>query len=571
VVVDVVVSRDHGQPVAGLTAKDFAVFEDGKPQVIDFFEEHQNKTLSAGAIPPLPQMPANVYTNVPPAPENDAVNILLFDTLNTDPQDQVYVRQQVLKYLLTVKPGTRIGIFALGSQLRFVQGFTTDAAVLRSALEALVPGRENAAQTRSDVADEKETIAVMKALSGMPESKGGDGGSSTSSTSMGNAGTGASSITALSSAMSAVNEMNQANRTAMTLEALKYLARYLGDVPGRKNLLWFSTTFPVILYPSAAQQLQISTQRGYASQSKEAANQLTAAKVAVYPISAEGMMVDRSADASSFMEMTGRGADLTSNLKSESSARADTIYAMEQLAADTGGKAYYNTNDLGAALDKAVTDGSQYYTLVYSPSNKAMDGRYRRVEVKIPGQKVQLSYRRGYNASETADSNAKTATNPLQPMLIHGLPGATQILFAARVVPNAQQPAENASIAGRNPKLAHPVKRYSVDLMIRWTDIKFDEATDGKHTGQIEVELLAYDREGHAVNWTGGTQSMSVDPQLFASIQKSGVPAHLEIDVPASQEVFLEAGIYDWGTGKAGTLEVPIAAPEAAATEQRGH
>ena len=65
----------------------------------------------------------------------------------------------------------------------------------------------------------------------------------------------------------------------------------------------------------------------------------------------------------------------------EHAARSDKIMAMEQLAADTGGKAFYNTNDLNAAMMHAIENGSHYYTLVYTPTNKKMDGSYRRIKL----------------------------------------------------------------------------------------------------------------------------------------------------------------------------------------------
>jgi len=72
VVVDVVVTKGE-EPITGLHRQDFQVIEDGKPQAIDFFEEHTAKTLPPGALPAMPEMPPGVYTNVPPAPESDAV------------------------------------------------------------------------------------------------------------------------------------------------------------------------------------------------------------------------------------------------------------------------------------------------------------------------------------------------------------------------------------------------------------------------------------------------------------------------------------------------------------------
>jgi VWFA-related protein len=75
--------------------------------------------------------------------------------------------------------------------------------------------------------------------------------------------------------------------------------------------------------------------------------------------------------------------------------------AMEQLAADTGGKAFFNTNDLNAAMMHAIENGSHYYTLVYTPTNKKMAGAYRKIEVKTTVGKYNLSYRRGYNADDS--------------------------------------------------------------------------------------------------------------------------------------------------------------------------
>src|SRR5215472_5505515 len=126
VVVDLVVTDEKGAPITGLKSPAFQVFENGKPQTIDFFEEHAARTLPPGAHASLPLMPANVYSNVPPAPESDAVNILMLDMLNIPQQEFAYSRQQVLQYLQTVKPGTRMAILTLGDKLTFVQGFTDD-------------------------------------------------------------------------------------------------------------------------------------------------------------------------------------------------------------------------------------------------------------------------------------------------------------------------------------------------------------------------------------------------------------------------------------------------------------
>ena len=73
----------------------------------------------------------------------------------------------------------------------------------------------------------------------------------------------------------------------------------------------------------------------------------------------------------------------------------------------------------------------------------------------------------------------------------------------------------------------------------------------------IRLELLAYNRDGKALNWTGQTMGLTLDAKAYAAIQKSGIPAHLEIDV-ANTDVYLATGIYDLEANKAGTLEIPL-------------
>ena len=197
-----------------------------------------------------------------------------------------------------------------------------------------------------------------------------------------------------------------------------------------------------------------------------------------------------------------------------------------------------------------------------------MDGKFRRVEVKINPGKYKLAYRRGYNADDSLAQEARSESDPLHPLLMHGLPSATQLLFAVRVLPAGKQPEAKAARAGENAALAGPLIRYNVDFLIRWSDVALQATQNQTHTGKIQIDLLAYDRDGNPLNWAGGAQVMNLTPEVYAAIQKSGIPAHLEIDLP-NTDVYLETGVYDWSSGKAGTLEIPIhPAPQAATTVQ---
>jgi len=555
VVVDVVVTKGD-DAVTGLHKQDFQVLEDGKPVTVDFFEEHTAKTLPPGTVPALAKMPPNVYTNVPPAPESDSVNVLLLDTLNTDRQDQAYVHQQMVNFLKTMQPGLRVAVFVLGSKLRMVQGFTTDSSVLRDAINDKKNGLRMEADTSvtRSLQDKFDDIEDKGRLADMQ---------------MGVAG-----FEALSDLQQGFAGYQADQRFAMTLEAFDSLSRYLAGVPGRKNLIWFSSSFPVTILLSPKDKQNIGQVRQISAALRETEDLLTVSKVAVYPIGAEGMMVNHGSDgviqSNGAVDVEGgevnsrsgavvshRPSDFMTPFANENAARSDKIMAMEQLAADTGGKAFYNTNDLNAAMMHAIENGAHYYTLVYTPTNKKMDGSYRRIEVKTTAGKYNLAYRRGYNADDTQTADAKSSADPLHALLIRGMPSATQVLYGVRVLAVTPQPAPDAKREGKNAKLTGPTTRYSIDFMVRWSDVALETAADGTHRGKIQASLLAYDRDSNAVNWTGVTQGMALKPEIFAAIQKSGVPMHLEIDLPSSA-AYLETGVYDWSSGKAGTLEVPV-------------
>ena len=552
VVIDVVVTKNNGEPVTGLGKQDFALMEDGKPQSIDFFEERSITTPMPAATLTMPPMPAGMHTNVPPAPESDAVNVLLLDTLNTEPQQQAYVHREVMDFLTHMQPGTRVAIFMLGSKLRFVQGFTTDTSQLIAALNDKQNGmkaeKNHAAVSRSDQADDASVVAQLQVMQASPFA-----------------------IAAIQQAQADSRAFDYGDRASMTFEALNYLGHYLAGVSGRKNLIWFASSFPVIIFPSAEQRQttkQNAAVPGYLDKVRTTADLFTISRIAVYPIDAEGMMMEHIGEA----EAAGAGVggapghvgSQTDSMMNPYSAgateRANTINAMEQLASSTGGKAYFNTNNLNAAMRNAINDGASYYTLSYSPTEKKMDGSYRQIEIKLARGKYKLAYRRGYNAEDTTVSENKSGADPLVPLLQFGMPSATGILYGVRVEPAAIQPASDAPRAGQNQKLNAPLTRFDVDLIVRADDVVLQSEQQGVRSGKILVGLKAYDRDGNALNWVGDSETLDVKPDQYRTIQDKGLSAHLEIDLPSNTSVHLVTAVYDFNSGKAGTLDIPMSA-----------
>jgi VWFA-related protein len=547
VVLDVVVTRGEGDPVHGLAKEDFAVNENGKAQSIDYFVEHAPDESASGATPPeMPPLPAGAVTNVPPAPAGDAVNVLLLDSLNTPPQDQANVQKQILNFASKMKPGTRVAVFTLGSKLRFVQGFTTDSAVLLAALKTNGMSGEKNGRTRSDAADDASDMQKMQT---MRESAAG--------------------IAAMQAAQSDARSTDEGAHAAMTFEALTFLAHYLSGVPGRKNLIWFSSSFPVVIFPSAEQSKSIEKTPGRSDSMqriKQTADLFTESQISIYPIAAEGLMTESlmgadtagpaSAEGSGH---AGSGAGGTMQAyNSEAGGRAQLVDAMKQLAGSTGGKAFYNTNDLDAAMQKAIDDGAYYYTIGYSPTDKTMDGSFRRIDLKVTRGKYKLAYQSGYNAEETPAADPAAHVNPLTDLLDYGLPSATGIFYGVDCKAGPTEEAADDNRAGSNDKLKGTVTRYRVDLTIRIGDVELIPESQGGRVARLLIGLKAYDNDGHAVNWEGTEQTLEVKDSEYAALVKNGIPVNLMIDLPANAQAHLVTAVYDLNSGRAGTLEIPL-------------
>jgi len=562
VLVDVVVTKGNGEPVTGLTKSDFAVAEDGKVQTVLSFDEHVPRGVKAVT---LPAMPPDVFTNVPSAPAADALTVILLDGLNTPQQDQSYVRDQILAFLKATPGDAPVALFTLGDRLRLVLGFNGSRADLIAAIEdkktGVGPQKTYVSRSPQDALDEQEHIAKMQMM------LGGFG----------------RSTAGVASARFSEEEMKGFNRelkTEMTVEALQNLARYLAKIAGRKNLIWFATEFPLQFFPSMNSKGMYDL--GVLNNGmKQVADLLTVSRVAIYPVGAHGM------DTRNWMEGDNAGSGgrpsaggaLMGDLKQGDAESEANTSVMTELAQETGGEMIHNTNDMVGAMRRAIDNGTHYYTLSYSPTNAKMDGQLRSIQLKMTSGRYKLSYRHGYYAfddatprpkqdsvavaraalavarEETTASALKLAPPALLPLLQHGSPSSTQILYGLRVARSPAQPAAGAKLAGANGKLTGPVTRYTLDFMIRWTDVRLTKAADGSRTGQIDVQMIAYDADGKALNWTGSSMGMHLTPSLFEAIERSGIPAHLEIDVPANAASFA-TGVYDWNSGKAGTLEV---------------
>lgn len=554
VLLDVVVTAGKDEAVPGLKKKDFEVFEDGKPQTISTFEEHKGAPLTQIKLPP---MPAGIYTNFPTVQNSDSVNVLLLDALNTQTRDQTYLHTEMLKYLKTIPPGTRVAIFTLASRLRMVQPVTSDSTQLLAVLndkKSGIWGPHQSALLPSEIEQQANTHAVdfmiqeNQAPQTQPDSVQQE----------------ASPIQAMQEFLADTAAFQTESRTRITLQSLQQLARYLSDIPGRKNIIWFSGSFPTGILPDPDAPDPFSSVKELQQEVHETTDVLTANQVAIYPIAAQGLDTEArfQADASEIGEKRGSlvTRDQITQMRSEQGELASSQASMEMLARDTGGEAYYGSNGLGNALLRVINNGARYYTISYSTTNPKMDGKFRHVEVKINGGKYKLAYRRGYYADdESKEQEARQQeSDPLYPLMGVNLPNFSQIVYKVRVLPSNPQPQPDAPFAGSNSDLKGPRTRYSADFAITLQDLKLTLAPDGRYHGNIEVMMVLYDPQGRPMNMVIKQAGLLLKPDVYKSMEKVGLQFKSDIDVPTGRAFVLRLGVYDLESSKAGTLSVPL-------------
>lgn len=560
VLVDVLVTDRDGKPVKGLKQDAFHVTEQGKPQTITYFEEQT--VAPKGKAVQLPALPPNVFCNFSPDPAPAAVNVLLLDSLNTALEDQIYVHKQAMSFLKGMKPGSRMAIFSMSMGLKFVQGFTDDPAILVASLGST---KRNEVEVSSLMKTADEGNAQTNLIGEMQRPvPAGNGGTTTAAPQ--------AMIEGLIGFFAETDLNEETDRAYRTLANLQRLAAFLGSFPGRKNVIWFSESFPLRLFGDSTMRLD--------DEIKKTVNLLTAARVAVYPVDARGVRTNAFYEAgdtatpspSTSQMLTGVGGVQTTSLIDESNSRGSDQVTMNMLARDSGGKAYANTNGLGEVIGDVQASSSDFYTISYSPTNQKIDESIRHIEVKVEGGKYNLSYRHSYYASDAGLPNTDRVgakgeasvlgeSDPLRPFMDFGMPQSEQILYKALIKPlpnNQQAPTLEPSGKGNS--------RYGVDFAVDLKDLNLRLAPDGLHRGTLNLSLVVFDRYGREVTRKDHLVELSLKPDVYAFFQNAGVQLHAMVDVPRGQ-YWLRTGVYDQASHKAGTLEIPISqvhAPEVA-------
>jgi VWFA-related protein len=444
--------------------------------------------------------------------------------MNTQFKDQMYLRQQLVKYLQNIEPGRNIAIYTLGTRLRMVQDFTTDPELLHEAIKKLTGQSSMFNAEQQDFQDEFPGL---------------DPDSADQTT--------AQMARTLQEFEAEQQAFQRDIQVRLTLDSMQELAHNVAGYLGRKNLVWLSGSFPLTVFPDETSSNPFAVQRQYGDDLRKTAALFSANQIAVYPVDARGLVASFMPDASQRgVSLAGaRGGQNAVRMMQRGSANLSASHdTMNELAGQTGGHAFYNRNDIDHAIALSVAEGSTYYTVAYYPEDKNLDGRFRKIEIKIDRKGVQSHYRKGYFAVDPKPADEKVARQEFYGALAPQAPLSTAMPFAVRITPPGKDQ-----------------KDVSVDFSVLPSAITFQPQGELQHA-EVDFVIRAFDAKGKPV---GSPRSDSVSTQLkpatYNEIMKRGLHFHQVINLPPGKYV-LKMGVRDDLSNQIGTLAAKVEVPQ---------
>ena len=504
-----VIVRDNDGPVKGLTKDDFVLLDRGKPQKIDVFSVESRQAaapVSDATSQHIPPLPSNTFTDRPryAADRPRSVTVVLLDNLNTlsstaqQPyEDTPYWSEQLalangkrhlLEFLETMSPRDRIALYGLSDSLHVLCDFTCDRDQL---LESARKYDATSKTRREDVEPGEFHLPNVPLEFNL-------------------------AIDADSLRFAGLN--NQV-RAQATMAALFSISSHVESIPGRKNLLWLTANLP---FSGAA-----------------IASILSHANIVAYPVDARGLLPrtpltswDDVLDFKAYY--TGAKSPLPA--QSDEPIGTDT---MQEMADDTGGHAFLNTNDLTGAIRKVVEDSVVTYTLGFYVDSGTLDGKFHKLRVQIKRSGIRLQYPKGYFALKDAparqdERRAALLTAMRSPLESSAIPMDVQVTRVDRPAPNSL------------------VLSGSINIQ----DIHFTER--GKlHLGSLDVTVIEQDKTGKVLHESVRRINLRFTEGKYFAVLKSGINFREPVP-PQPEATTVRVLIQDPVTAAIGSLIIPL-------------
>ena len=423
---------------------------------------------------------------------------MLFDISTMAPQEQVRSVDAAIKFLGTqMTTSDMVSIMTFGTELKTVLDFTADRDQLISTLHAFHVGESSELSTMADTGADTQDIS--------------------------------------GSFVADETEFNIFN-SDRKLAALEDAARRLAHYPEKKALVYIS---------SGIEKTGVENQ----SQLQATVNAAMRANVAFYPIDARGLMATPpGGDAS-------QAASVGSNLYTGSAQQSlmdnfhNTQETLDTLAADTGGKALLDSNDLTLGMTQVQKDMSSYYMLSYASTNAAEDGKYRRIQVKLAPKladlKAKLDFKQGYYAPTTfAKMTGSNKEAQLQEALL------------------SDNPVTDLPIAVEVDYFRLAKGKYFVPISVRIPGSALSFRNKGAKAA-TELDFIAEirDARGRQASVVGDTIPLKVASTTAGEVTRKQIQYDTGFTL-APGKYSLKFVARENGEGKTGTFEAPFTIPD---------
>ncbi len=514
--IDVVVSDKQGKLVNDLKREDFQLIEDGKSQNITHFSVGTAKRQANW----LRTDRRSNAKDQRPLPQQQSLDVgrylvLAVDDLHLSPGNLMQAKKSLLKFIdHQLSVSDQIALITTSGAMGMYEQFTTDREALKRAISRL-PVSERKVTTDFDVPritpyqaelidmgdSEALELAVQELMRQLQMDR----------------------RMATSQAQGKARMINQQNTsiTVSTLYTLENVIRGLRDLPGRKIIVLLSDGF-----------LLGGFSNGRHFDVRRITDAATRAGVVIYSLDTRGLIAMPSSMEASQRGFAETGALGGARMRIENSsieAERDGMYA---LAADTGGSAFFNNNDLGAGLQKVLDDTETYYLLAFEPTVSYRDGRFRKIEIRIPSRPdLKVRTRKGYfapddkAAEKEAREIAKAEEKDKQKSpekLAKEAQSAKEALLRDGV--SSLYPLRGIPVEMSASFINTPEDGSTADIVahIDAVPIKFNLVGD-RHQATLDVVGLLYDENGKLVENFSNSLEMNLKNSSYQSTLKNGI------------------------------------------------
>jgi VWFA-related protein len=495
-----VVARDTktGQFVHGLKQSDFTILENGKPQQISTFDYQSvdmAKPLKEAMVSGLAAGPTGSKAVVVAKPEdllNHRLIVMFFDLTSMQPEDLDRSVEAAKAFLRTkMQPADLVALVSLGDTLTVDQDFTADK-------DALV--RE---------------VGVYNGTEGQGFAQGATSNSNQ-----------VEDTTGYTPDESEYNDIN----TDRELYALRAVSKALEKITEKKSLLYFS---------GGISRDGIENQASL----RAAINAAVRANLSIYSVDTRGLQAISPLGDASTGSLRGSGAYNGGALLNNMNANFASQEVMATLSSDTGGKAFFDSNDFAPAFAQVQRDTSDYYAIGFHSTNPARDGKYRKLTIKINRPGIKLEYRPGYYApADFKHSGHEDRERELEEQLTSDLPATDMAVYLDALYFRLD---ENRFYV-------------PVSLIVPGSQIPFVKGGD-KDKATLDIIGEVVDEVKRTIGSARQTVKLNLDPTLQA--RQRNIEYTTSFNLPPGK-YHLKFVVRENQTGRMGSFEADITLPE---------